>query len=266
MFKKPQRPGHRSRVPVMEGALGKEPFVQRPSSAPDLLVSWGGTGDGGLRHPQSEGCSISLLLCGAGPIPQLWVLKAGLPACPPPQFDTPEKENLPEAESPVVLRRCSLTSSMGDEEDDGFMEILDEEEMKVGGGGGSAWGGHPQPLNHGCRHPQPLNRGCRHPQPLNRGCRHPQPLNHGCRHPQPLNHGCRHPQPLNHGCSTTGSLCSPHILGYALLRVGGCRSQAAVKGAQGHPEMWGSHCCGCQPCPRGGLKPLPPSLPIASPG
>ena len=212
----------------MEGALGKEPFVQRPSSAPDLLVSWGGTGDGGLRHPQSEGCSISLLLCGAGPIPQLWVLKAGLPACPPPQFDTPEKENLPEAESPVVLRRCSLTSSMGDEEDDGFMEILDEEEMKVRRGGGSDWGGHPQPLNH----------------------------------------GCRHPQPLNHGCSATGSFCSPHILGCALLRVGGCRSQAAVKGAQGHPEMWGSHCCGCQPCPRGGggLKPLPPSLPIASPG
>ncbi|XP_031444539.1 M-phase inducer phosphatase 2 [Phasianus colchicus] len=83
VFKKPQRPGHRSRVPAMEGALGKEPLVQRPSSAPDLL------------------------------------------------FDTPEKENLPEGESPVVLRRCSLTSSMGDEEeDDGFMEILDEEEMK----------------------------------------------------------------------------------------------------------------------------------------
>lgn len=51
---------------------------------------------------------------------------------PPTQFDTPEKENLPEGESPVVLRRCSLTSSMAEEDDDGFMEILDEEEMKVG--------------------------------------------------------------------------------------------------------------------------------------
>ena len=39
VFKKPQRPGHRSRVPAMEGAPGKEPCVPRPSSAPDLLVS-----------------------------------------------------------------------------------------------------------------------------------------------------------------------------------------------------------------------------------
>lgn len=38
-----------------------------------------------------------------------------------------------EAESPVCLRRSSLTSSMSDEEDDGFMEILDDEEMKVEG-------------------------------------------------------------------------------------------------------------------------------------
>ncbi|XP_067154521.1 M-phase inducer phosphatase 2 [Apteryx mantelli] len=45
-------------------------------------------------------------------------------------FDTPEKENVPEGESPVTLRRCSLTSSMAEEEDDGFMEILDEEDMK----------------------------------------------------------------------------------------------------------------------------------------
>ncbi|XP_030306781.1 M-phase inducer phosphatase 2 [Calypte anna] len=42
-------------------------------------------------------------------------------------FDTPEKENVPEA---IVLRRSSLTSSVSEEEDDGFMEILDEEEMK----------------------------------------------------------------------------------------------------------------------------------------
>lgn len=49
----------------------------------------------------------------------------------PPQRDPPEKENVPKGESPIVLRRCSLTSSMSEEEDDGFMEILDEEEMKV---------------------------------------------------------------------------------------------------------------------------------------
>uniref|UniRef100_A0A8C0FXI9 protein-tyrosine-phosphatase n=1 Tax=Bubo bubo TaxID=30461 RepID=A0A8C0FXI9_BUBBB len=42
------------------------------------------------------------------------------------------KENVPQGESPIILRRCSLTSSMSEEEDDGFMEILDEEEMKVG--------------------------------------------------------------------------------------------------------------------------------------
>ncbi|XP_071609188.1 LOW QUALITY PROTEIN: M-phase inducer phosphatase 2 [Heliangelus exortis] len=42
-------------------------------------------------------------------------------------FDTPEKENVPEA---IVLCRSSLTSSVSEEEDDGFMEILDEEEMK----------------------------------------------------------------------------------------------------------------------------------------
>ncbi|XP_054028352.1 M-phase inducer phosphatase 2 [Dryobates pubescens] len=48
-------------------------------------------------------------------------------------FDTPEKENVPKGESPIVLRRCSLTSSMSEEEDDGFMEILDEEEMKSDG-------------------------------------------------------------------------------------------------------------------------------------
>uniref|UniRef100_A0A674K3P1 M-phase inducer phosphatase n=1 Tax=Terrapene triunguis TaxID=2587831 RepID=A0A674K3P1_9SAUR len=48
-----------------------------------------------------------------------------------PQCGTPEKENMGvEAESPVFLRRSSLTSFVTDEEDDGFMEILDEEELK----------------------------------------------------------------------------------------------------------------------------------------
>ncbi|XP_054681406.1 M-phase inducer phosphatase 2 [Grus americana] len=82
VFKKPQRPGQRSRLPAGDGAVGRDPFAQRPGSAPNLL------------------------------------------------FDTPEKENVPQGESPIVLRRCSLTSSMSEEEDDGFMEILDEEEMK----------------------------------------------------------------------------------------------------------------------------------------
>ncbi|KAM9211707.1 M-phase inducer phosphatase 2-like [Leptosomus discolor] len=45
-------------------------------------------------------------------------------------FDTPKKENAAQGESPIILRRCSLTSSMSEEEDDGFVEILDEEEMK----------------------------------------------------------------------------------------------------------------------------------------
>ncbi|XP_030348205.1 M-phase inducer phosphatase 2 isoform X2 [Strigops habroptila] len=84
VFKKPQRPGGRSRVPTSDGAMGRDPFAQRPSSAPDLL------------------------------------------------FDPPEKENVPQGESPIVLRRCSLTCSMAEEDDDGFMEILDEEEMKSG--------------------------------------------------------------------------------------------------------------------------------------
>uniref|UniRef100_A0A8B9N1A3 M-phase inducer phosphatase n=1 Tax=Accipiter nisus TaxID=211598 RepID=A0A8B9N1A3_9AVES len=45
-------------------------------------------------------------------------------------FDTPEKENVPEGQSPIILRQGSLTSSMSEEEDDGFVEILHEEEMK----------------------------------------------------------------------------------------------------------------------------------------
>lgn len=82
VFKKPQRPGQRSRLPAGDGAAGRDAFAQRPSSVPNLL------------------------------------------------FDTPEKENVSQGESPIILRRCSLTSSMSEEEDDGFMEILDEEEMK----------------------------------------------------------------------------------------------------------------------------------------
>ncbi|KAJ7326607.1 hypothetical protein JRQ81_016366 [Phrynocephalus forsythii] len=47
------------------------------------------------------------------------------------QLCSPNKENVsPEFASPIYLRRSSLTSFMADEEDDGFMEILDEEELK----------------------------------------------------------------------------------------------------------------------------------------
>lgn len=77
------------------------------------------------------------------------LLSCGL--CPP-QFDTPEKENVPEGQSPIILRQGSLTSSMSEEEDDGFVEILHEEEMKVGRvppsaesmGSTPAWGGGKQ--------------------------------------------------------------------------------------------------------------------------
>uniref|UniRef100_A0A8C4Y3G3 M-phase inducer phosphatase n=1 Tax=Gopherus evgoodei TaxID=1825980 RepID=A0A8C4Y3G3_9SAUR len=84
VFKIPLRPTNHCRLHPFDGSSERDPFAQRPNSAPDLL-------------------------CG-----------------------TPEKENMGvEAESPVCLRRSSLTSFVTNEEDDGFMEILDEEEMKV---------------------------------------------------------------------------------------------------------------------------------------
>uniref|UniRef100_A0A8B9TEZ9 M-phase inducer phosphatase n=1 Tax=Anas platyrhynchos TaxID=8839 RepID=A0A8B9TEZ9_ANAPL len=85
-----------------EGVVFKKP--QRPGHRGRLQVAEGGSGKEPFAHRPSSAPSLL--------------------------FDTPEKENLPEGESPVVLRRCSLTSSMGEEDDDGFMEILDEEEMK----------------------------------------------------------------------------------------------------------------------------------------
>ncbi|XP_058049764.1 M-phase inducer phosphatase 2 isoform X2 [Ahaetulla prasina] len=47
-------------------------------------------------------------------------------------FCSPQKENV-NPESPVYLRRSSLTSFMNDEDDDGFLEVLDEEEQKGDG-------------------------------------------------------------------------------------------------------------------------------------
>nr|XP_060635640.1 M-phase inducer phosphatase 2 [Anolis sagrei ordinatus] len=80
LFKKPLRPS--SRLGSLRGAVERDPFAHRPSSAPDLMC-----------------CS-------------------------------PEKENTgPGPQSPAFLRRSSLASFLSDE-DDGFMEILDEEQMK----------------------------------------------------------------------------------------------------------------------------------------
>ncbi|XP_039189838.1 M-phase inducer phosphatase 2 [Crotalus tigris] len=47
-------------------------------------------------------------------------------------FCSPQKENV-NPESPVYLRRSSLTSFMNDDDDDGFLEVLDEEELKADG-------------------------------------------------------------------------------------------------------------------------------------
>uniref|UniRef100_A0A8C8VIB8 M-phase inducer phosphatase n=1 Tax=Pelusios castaneus TaxID=367368 RepID=A0A8C8VIB8_9SAUR len=83
VFKIPLRPTDHSRLHPSDGNGEKDPFAQRPNSAPDLM------------------------------------------------YGTPKKETVGvEAESPVYLRRSSLTSFVTDEDDDGFMEILDEEEMK----------------------------------------------------------------------------------------------------------------------------------------
>ncbi|XP_066488307.1 M-phase inducer phosphatase 2 [Tiliqua scincoides] len=47
-------------------------------------------------------------------------------------YCSPQKENMsPDLESPIYLRHSSLTSFMADEEDDGFMNILDEGEQKA---------------------------------------------------------------------------------------------------------------------------------------
>ncbi|XP_034262074.1 M-phase inducer phosphatase 2 isoform X2 [Pantherophis guttatus] len=47
-------------------------------------------------------------------------------------FRSPQKENV-NPESPIYLRRSSLTSFLNDEDDDGFLEVLDEEEQKGDG-------------------------------------------------------------------------------------------------------------------------------------
>nr|XP_028600268.1 M-phase inducer phosphatase 2 isoform X2 [Podarcis muralis] len=87
IFKKPLRPA--GRLCLSGGGAGKkDPFAQRPNSAPDLMYS------------------------------------------------SPEKENRsPGSDSHVYLRRSSLTSFMVDEDndDDGFLEILDEEDLKGDG-------------------------------------------------------------------------------------------------------------------------------------
>lgn len=100
------------------GGLLRWGLLSQPLCLPWRLMDAGaegaGGGHGGHLSPHRAGMVLAMS-CGS---------------CPP-QCDPPEKENVPKGESPVVLRRCSLTSSMCEEEDDGFMEILDEEEMKV---------------------------------------------------------------------------------------------------------------------------------------
>uniref|UniRef100_A0A8C0B6M7 protein-tyrosine-phosphatase n=1 Tax=Buteo japonicus TaxID=224669 RepID=A0A8C0B6M7_9AVES len=91
-------------APPQEGFVFKKP--QRPGQRSQLP-----TGDGAVgRDPfaRRPGSAPDLLVRG--------------------------KENVPEGQSPIILRQGSLTSSMSEEEDDGFVEILHEEEMKVGRG------------------------------------------------------------------------------------------------------------------------------------
>ncbi|XP_053112015.1 M-phase inducer phosphatase 2 [Hemicordylus capensis] len=80
VFKKPLRPT--SRLGSSSGAGGKDPFAQRPNSAPDLM------------------------------------------------YHSPQKENIgPGSPGPIHLHSSSLTTSAADE-DDGFLEILDEDGLK----------------------------------------------------------------------------------------------------------------------------------------
>ncbi|MBN3270767.1 MPIP2 phosphatase, partial [Polyodon spathula] len=80
-FKKPTWPASCCRLRTIHGGEGKEPFSQRPNSAPDLMFS------------------------------------------PPPV----EQKCFMDDNSPVVLRRSSLTCSFNDEDDDGFLEIMDDD-------------------------------------------------------------------------------------------------------------------------------------------
>lgn len=99
-FKKPTQPASRPRVRSFNGGPSREAFSCRPSSAPALMVRAGGPAGGAGS--------------GADPIsvPQL--------SSPPPVTQQ--------------LRFCdSSPSSLNDDEDDGFLEILDDHD-EVGPG------------------------------------------------------------------------------------------------------------------------------------
>uniref|UniRef100_A0A3B3XD76 M-phase inducer phosphatase n=1 Tax=Poecilia mexicana TaxID=48701 RepID=A0A3B3XD76_9TELE len=89
-FKKPSKPASRSRGRSFNGGHLKDAFAARPSSAPALMV-------------RKRSKNPTMFLSSPPPIQQL-------------EYDS----------SPVFLRRSSLTSSLNDDEDDGFLDVLDD--------------------------------------------------------------------------------------------------------------------------------------------
>ncbi|XP_007441267.1 M-phase inducer phosphatase 2 [Python bivittatus] len=98
-------PGQKNLAP--QGNMENEGVIfKKPSRPTSRLSSSGGQGERG-PFAQRPNSAPQLMCC------------------------SPQKENVnPEAESPIYLRCSSLTSFMNDEDDDGFLEILDEEELK----------------------------------------------------------------------------------------------------------------------------------------
>ncbi|KAJ8336240.1 hypothetical protein SKAU_G00395830 [Synaphobranchus kaupii] len=97
-FKKPTRPVSRCRLRALHSGTGKEPFAQRPNSAPALMMSPPPT----ERLFSLDDCSP----LGLTPTGRLCSLDDG---------------------SPIALRRSSLTCSL-DDDDDGFLDVLDDVE------------------------------------------------------------------------------------------------------------------------------------------
>ncbi len=108
-FKKPTKPASRCRMRSFNSALTKDAFASRPSSAPALMVckceasvsSWCRKCKAGFN-----GDTLSLF---------------------PVQLSSPSPvQQLEFHDSPLFLRRSSLTSSLNDDEDDGFLDVLDD--------------------------------------------------------------------------------------------------------------------------------------------
>ncbi|XP_029450001.1 M-phase inducer phosphatase 2 [Rhinatrema bivittatum] len=84
-----------------------------------------------FKRPSSRPASrLRLRTCNAGNEKETLAQRPN--SAPALMFSTPEKEDpVLESESPVLLHRSSLTFCMNnEEEDDGFMDILDEEDLK----------------------------------------------------------------------------------------------------------------------------------------